>query len=167
MRVQAGTQPRPDLQGPSLSKRPWALAAETGGACWVIRPGGVSCAHTHTHTPHSSCALSAFGQTRIVWLWEDREQITPKSGPGRDWGWLKGTWENPREPLRCWVTRFKIRVFLLCSDVTGSAFPLFPGRPALSLTPQLSRLPMASGPTTEDTPNPTVCNTRSSCHTAT
>lgn len=79
-RVQAGTLPRPDLRGPSLSKRPWALAAETGGACWVIRPGGVSCAHTHTHTPHSSCALSAFGKTRIVWLWEDREQITPKSG---------------------------------------------------------------------------------------
>lgn len=55
----------------------WALPHHGEPGPWPLRVEGPvgratlgSLVYTLTYTPHSSCALSGFGQTRIVWLWE-------------------------------------------------------------------------------------------------
>lgn len=57
-RGQAGALPSLDLQGPPLSKRPWALAAETRGGTLGGRPWGASRTHTHTHSTFQLCSVS-------------------------------------------------------------------------------------------------------------
>lgn len=75
-------------RGPSPSWGTWALATESGGACWAGDPGEPR-VHTHTHSTFQLCSVSIRANQDCVAL-GGRQQITPKLGQGRAWGWLEG-----------------------------------------------------------------------------
>ena len=59
----------------------WALATESGGACWAGDPGEPR-VHTHTHSTFQLCSVSIRANQDCVAL-GGRQQITPKLGQGR------------------------------------------------------------------------------------
>lgn len=74
--------------GPSPSWGTWALATESGGACWAGDPGEPR-VHTHIHSTFQLCSVRVWANQDCVAL-GGRQQITPKLGQGRAWGWLEG-----------------------------------------------------------------------------